>query len=75
MDSLDLHPAQAARLREGVRSSLAYIGRVRRRMELLGFPPGDALYQSVRRAHEALQELHIRSHYCACTSGVGRPRE
>jgi hypothetical protein len=41
-------------------------------MELLGFPPTDPLYQAASRAHDALQELHVRAHYCSCASGVGK---
>jgi hypothetical protein len=44
-------------------------------MELLGFPPDDPLYIAASRAHDALQELHVRAHYCTCTSGVGRSIE
>ena len=72
MDSGDLRPDQSARLRDAVRPPLAWLGRLRKRMDELGFPPQDPLYQSVLRAHNAMQELHVRAHYGACTSGVGR---
>ena len=70
MDSSDILPAQAARLRRQVARQLGYLGRLRRRMELMGFSPEDRLYLSVKRAHDAMQELHVRAHYAACTSGV-----
>ncbi|CAN5697219.1 hypothetical protein BH09PLA1_BH09PLA1_22570 [soil metagenome] len=71
MDSSQIKPEQALRLCASVRRSLAYLGRLRRRMELLGFPPDDPLYCSAAKAHDALQELHVRAHYCSCPSGVG----
>jgi hypothetical protein len=71
MDSSHIKPEQAMRLCASVRRSLAYIGRLRRRMELLGFPPDDPLYCSASKAHDALQELHVRAHYCSVPSGVG----
>lgn len=70
MDSSHIKPEQAQRLCEQIRRSLAHVGRLRRRMEVLGFPPTDPLYISASRAHDALQELHVRAHYCSCTSGV-----
>jgi hypothetical protein len=73
MDSSDLKPQQAARLCAALRRSLDYVGRVRRRMEQLGFPPDDSLYRAASRAHDALQEFHVRAHYCSCTSGVAKP--
>jgi hypothetical protein len=72
VDSSHINPEQAARMRDSVARSLRYLGKVRRRMEVLGFPPGDSLYQSVSRSHDVLQELHVRCHYCACTTGVAK---
>jgi hypothetical protein len=74
MDSSHIRPEQALRLRRAIRRPLQYVGRLRQRMELLGFPPDDRLYLSVCRAFDALQELHVRAHYCSCTSGVARAR-
>jgi hypothetical protein len=71
MDSSHIKPEQAMRLCQTLRRSLAHLGRLRRRMELLGFPPDDPLYRSTSKAHDALQELHVRAHYCSCPSGVG----
>ena len=72
MDSSHIQPHQAQALCRQVRRSLAHVGRLRRRMEVLGFPPTDTLYVAASRAHDALQELHVRAHYCSCTSGVGK---
>jgi hypothetical protein len=72
VDWTQIKPEQGRRLCDSVRPALAYVGRLRRRMELLGFPPNDPLYVAASRAHDALQELHVRAHYCSCTSGVAR---
>lgn len=71
VDSRSLSPEQAEQLQRTLRPQLAYLGRLRRRMELVGFPPSDTLYRSVSHAHDALQEVYVRVHYCACRSGVG----
>ncbi|MBC8105803.1 MAG: hypothetical protein H7Z14_04365 [Anaerolineae bacterium] len=71
MDSSHIKPKQAMKLCQAVRRSLAYVGRLRRRMELLGFPPDDVLYRAASKAHDGLQELHVRAHYCSVPSGVG----
>ncbi len=73
VDSSHIKPDQAAKLCRTLRRSLDFLGRLRRRMEVLGFPPDDPLYRSASRAHDALQELHVRAHYCCCTSGVAKP--
>lgn len=70
-----IKPQQAQRLCEAIRPSLAYVVRLRRRMEQLGFPPDDVLYRAAARAHDAMQELHVRAHYCACPLRTSRPRE
>ena len=72
MDSTQIKPYQAAKLCQSIRRPLHFIGRLRRRMDMLGFPPDDKLYLSVCRTLDALQELHVLSHYCSCPSGVGR---
>jgi hypothetical protein len=71
VDSRSITPEQAQKLQRTIRAQLAYLGRLRRRMEMLGFPPTDTLYRAVSRAHDAMQEVHVRAHYCACRSGVG----
>lgn len=50
---------------------LAWLGRFRRWMEQRGVVPDDPLYIACARAHNAMQELHVRSHYAAVKSGVG----
>jgi len=51
------------------------MGKLRQRMEALGFPPDDRLYRSVCRTFDALHELHVLAHYRSCTSGVGIARD
>ena len=74
MDSNDLTPAQANRLREILGRNLRFVARLCQRMERLGFPADDPLYVAASKAQRALQEVHVRAHYCSCTSGVGKPR-
>ena len=71
MESRDLPPELAAALQRAVRRRLAWFGRLRRRMELRGFPPTDPLYISVSKCYDAVQELHVRAHYASCRGGVG----
>ena len=73
MDSDQLKPQQAANLRQIVGRDLRFLSRLCTRMERLGFPPNDRLYRAAMNARHALQALHVEAHYCACTSGVGRP--
>ena len=44
VDSSHIKPEQAAKLCRTLRRSLDFLGRLRRRMERLGFPPDDPLY-------------------------------
>jgi hypothetical protein len=68
-------PAQANRLRQIIARDLRFVGRLCERMRMLHFPPNDPLYAAALRAHHSLQELHVQSHYCGCTSGVGKSPE
>ena len=65
-------PARAVHAR--LRRQLSYLGALRRRMELRGFPPDDALYADAADAFNALHALCVRLHYLSCTSGVGTAR-
>ena len=66
MDSSNLDPRVADQLARAVRQRLDWFGRLRRRMELRGFPPTDPLYLAVTRCYDAAQELHVRTHYVSC---------
>src|SRR5262249_7692802 len=74
MDSTQLQPWQARRIRDALRPALGYLSRLQRRMELTGFPPGDPLYLATVRAQRAMQDLLVELHYLSCQSGVGRAR-
>jgi hypothetical protein len=73
MDSLE--PWQAERIMERLQPSLAYLNRLRRRMERRGFPPNGRLYRMVSEAQEAVNDLYVELHYCSCDSGIGRERQ
>jgi hypothetical protein len=49
-----------------------YLTRLQQRMENVGFPLTDALYQSVKKARESVF-LSTDLHYPSCTGGMGRP--
>lgn len=49
--------------------TLGYLTRLRRRMEQVGFIPGDPLYRDVCKAHDAMHALVSWLHYLACKSG------
>lgn len=74
MRSEDLRPWQAARVSHVLRQTVAYLARLKRRMEQRGFPPDDRLFQLVSQAHSVMQDLTMELHYLACRSGAGRPR-
>jgi hypothetical protein len=72
VDSYELPTETAQQLTRAVAKRLRWFGLLRRRMELRGFPPIDPLYVSVSKCYDAAQELHVRSHYASCKSGVGK---
>jgi hypothetical protein len=59
MDHKSLERWQAERLRDAIRPKLAYVRRLRRRMERRGFPGTDKLCELVRRAEDDLQALFV----------------
>ncbi len=71
--SYDLHPEQAAKLKAIVARHLRFLNRLCNRMNHLGFPPTDPLWQAAARARNALQDLSVACHYATCKSGVGLP--
>ena len=68
----DLNPEQATRLTAIVARQLRFLNRLCRRMDLLGFPLSDPLWQAAIRARHSLQDLHVAAHYAGCRHGVGR---
>jgi hypothetical protein len=75
MKSSDLSPAQAAAVGKIIRQHLRYLGKLRSRMEHLGFPGNDLLYFDVCRVFDMTQALRMNLHYLSCSSGVGMPRK
>jgi hypothetical protein len=75
MNSKDITPAQAAALGKIIGQHLRYLGKLRSRMDQLGFPGNDPLYFDVCRAHDMAQALWVNLHYLSCASGVGMPRK
>lgn len=68
----DLTPEQALKLMAIVREQLRFLNRLCDRMTRLGFSPTDPLWNTAIEARNAMQNLHVASHYAACKSGVGR---
>jgi hypothetical protein len=73
MDSRDLSTQQAAQVRDAIRPHLAYLRRLRVRMERRGFPPTDELFRLTDEAYSATHALWVGLHYMSCRSGVYRP--
>jgi hypothetical protein len=73
MNSEQLRPWQARKIRKALVPALGYLTRLQRRMELTGFPPNDPLYVATVKAQTALESLLIDLHYRSCQSGVGSP--
>ena len=72
MDGQRITTAQTARLRQLVARNLRFLSRLCGRMARLGFPPADPLYRAALNARNAVQGLHVESHYASCKGGVGR---
>jgi len=74
MDSSDLTPAQAQAINKIIGQHLRYLGKLRSRMDQVGFPGNDPLYFDVCRAIDMSQALRVRLHYLPRSSGVGMPQ-
>ncbi|HKB00979.1 MAG TPA: hypothetical protein VKD90_02110 [Gemmataceae bacterium] len=70
---LKLTPAQAEALRNLIQPRLAFLVRLRERMEQRGAVSTDKLYQLVRAAENALHSVYVEVHYLSCEGGTGRP--
>ena len=69
---MNLTREQAAAVAKEVGPMLGYKVRLRRRMEKVGFLPGDPLYRLMREAEDKLHALSVELHYRSCAGGVGR---
>jgi hypothetical protein len=58
VDSTDLTEVQADALRRQIARHLAYLHRLKDRMDALAFPMNDLLYQATAKAVEACEQLH-----------------
>jgi hypothetical protein len=74
MDGRQVQAWQAERIRKSLDPAHAYLGRLKGRMERLGFPATDPFYADVAAAQRAVQALWMHCHYLSCHSGVGRPQ-
>ena len=74
MDRFPVTRSQATDINKALFPKLNYIFRLRARMQKVGFPPDDPLFDLVCKAYDALHRLHIETHYLSC-NGVGRPSQ
>ena len=72
VDSKSLKDEQIAAFQAVVLRQLRFLGKVRTRMEQLGFPPNDKLYVLTTNAFNAVHALNVELHYMSVKSGVGR---
>ncbi|HEY8666286.1 MAG TPA: hypothetical protein VIL86_06460 [Tepidisphaeraceae bacterium] len=73
VDSRTLQKQQVAAMADTVGRELRYLGKLRQRMEQVGFPPEDRLYRSTSAAFNAMQGLFVELHYLSCSpETVGR---
>jgi hypothetical protein len=75
MRSVDLTPAEAARLTEKNRPMLGYMSRLEARMVNRRFHHDDPLLRAVVKVYDAMHALNVEVHYLSCESGVGRLRK
>ena len=66
MNSRTLTVQQAEQLQQAISEHAQYFGRLRTRMEKIGFVPGDPLYERVKMAHDAMHDLSVHVHYLVC---------
>lgn len=61
-----------AALKAIVVRDLRFLGKLRARMERLGFRPDDRLYRVTSKAYDAVHAMNVELHYLSCKSGVAR---
>jgi hypothetical protein len=66
MRSEDLTPRQAETIKKTIRPMLAYLNRLKRRMDQRKFPHDDSLFNEVVDAADALHKLNVSIHYLSC---------
>jgi hypothetical protein len=75
VDSSDMTPEQAERLKAVVSRQLRFLNRMVGRMQQRQFPLDDPLWLAGVAARNAAQDLLTAAHYAGCKSGVGRPEK
>ena len=71
VDSKDLITReQAATVLAVVGPQLAYLGRLRTRLERIGCTPSDPLYRSVCLAYDRVHAVSVHLHYLTCPPGT-----
>ena len=71
MDSTDITPEQAERLKSIVGRQLRFLNRMIGRMQQRQFPVDDPIWLASIAARNASQDLFVACHYAGCKSGVG----
>jgi hypothetical protein len=74
MDSDDLTPSQAERVREALIPLVRYLYRLKRRMEDREFSGGDALYLLTEAAYGAAGDLVEKLHAMTVENGVPKAK-
>ena len=72
MDSSDITPEQAERLKAIVGRQLRFLNRMVSSMQQRQFPVDDPVWVAGIAARNAAQDLFVACHYAGCKSGVGR---
>ena len=63
MNRSDVTSEQASKISKALFQTTGYLSRLRRRIERVGFPPGDATSVLVDAAFKALQHLSMDVHF------------
>jgi hypothetical protein len=72
MKASDLTTEQAEAIKDRIAPMLAYLHRLKARMDERDYLPNDPLYVLVAGARESLRSLWVETHYLSCGHGVGR---
>jgi hypothetical protein len=69
--SKDLTRQQYEILQAAVGRRIRYLGKLRDRINRLGWSPQDELWAATLLAFDRVQELFVKLHYLSCPGGVG----
>jgi hypothetical protein len=62
----DIAPKQAEAIKQKIRPMLAYLNRLKRRMDQRKFPHDDTLFNEVVDSADAMHKLNVSIHYLSC---------